>query len=153
MKPIHKFNNGNGATLCNACHVIIETGLTDALLCDECNITYNRLMIESTKEVLQAVKEIAEERIANILKQVDEDYKNYNKSEMSLYKKVRERYHSKSDMFINKATCADLEEFIIEHTNQRVIEELEELLRRAEGSGRNITNVELSLVIKELKQE
>ena len=39
------------------------------------------------------------------------------------------------------------------YANQRVIEELEELLRRAEGSGRNITNVELSLIIKELKQD
>lgn len=66
MEAIHKFNNGNGATLCNTCHVIIETGLTDALLCDECNITYNRLMIESTEGVLQAVKEIAEERIKRL---------------------------------------------------------------------------------------
>jgi GMP synthase (glutamine-hydrolysing) len=24
MKPIHKFNNGNGATLCNECNAIIN---------------------------------------------------------------------------------------------------------------------------------
>ena len=74
MKPIHKFNNGNGATLCNACSVIIETGLTDALLCEECKKDYDRLslMFDSEYRVLQAVKEIAEERIAKIIKKKDE---------------------------------------------------------------------------------
>ena len=36
MKPIHKFNNGNGATICNKCHTIISTGLTNDLLCKDC---------------------------------------------------------------------------------------------------------------------
>lgn len=36
MKPIHKLNNGNGATLCNNCHGIINIGMTDALLCNKC---------------------------------------------------------------------------------------------------------------------
>lgn len=36
MKPIHKFNNGNGATLCHKCSVIISVGLTDDLYCKEC---------------------------------------------------------------------------------------------------------------------
>jgi ATP-dependent Lon protease len=31
--PIHKFNNGNGATLCNKCSKIISTGLTKELYC------------------------------------------------------------------------------------------------------------------------
>ena len=79
MNPIHKLNNGNGATLCNTCHVIIETGLTEALLCDECNITYNRLMIEATKGVLQAVKEMAEERIAKVIKDRAKGYMNLKK--------------------------------------------------------------------------
>lgn len=34
LKPIHKFNNGRGATLCHTCHVIICTGLTDDLYCE-----------------------------------------------------------------------------------------------------------------------
>lgn len=39
-KPIHKFNGGVGATLCNKCSAIISTGLTDALYCYKClNIT------------------------------------------------------------------------------------------------------------------
>lgn len=36
IKPLHKFNNGQGATLCNNCHVIINTGLTDSLYCHKC---------------------------------------------------------------------------------------------------------------------
>jgi hypothetical protein len=32
-QPIHKFNNGNGATLCNKCSKIISTGLTKDLYC------------------------------------------------------------------------------------------------------------------------
>jgi hypothetical protein len=35
LKPIHKFNGGRGATLCNECNVIISEGLTDDLYCEE----------------------------------------------------------------------------------------------------------------------
>ena len=35
MKPIHKFNGGNGATLCHKCNRIISIGLTDDLYCIE----------------------------------------------------------------------------------------------------------------------
>lgn len=31
--PIHKFNNGNGATLCHKCSKIINTGFTKDLYC------------------------------------------------------------------------------------------------------------------------
>jgi hypothetical protein len=38
MKPIHKFNNGNGAMICNNCRTIISTGpKTDDLLCEKCS--------------------------------------------------------------------------------------------------------------------
>ena len=36
MKPIHKFNNGNGATLCNKCSCIITTGFSNELFCNKC---------------------------------------------------------------------------------------------------------------------
>jgi reverse gyrase len=36
MKPIHKFNNGNGATLCHKCNCIISIGFTNDLYCKEC---------------------------------------------------------------------------------------------------------------------
>jgi hypothetical protein len=35
MKPIHKFNGGRGATLCNECRKIIIEGMTDDLYCEE----------------------------------------------------------------------------------------------------------------------
>lgn len=37
MKPIYKFNNGNGATLCCSCRTIISTGKpVKQLLCLKC---------------------------------------------------------------------------------------------------------------------
>lgn len=36
MKPIHKFNNGDGATLCRNCRTIIFRGFIDALYCEKC---------------------------------------------------------------------------------------------------------------------
>ena len=50
MKPIHKFNNGNLATICNQCSVIITTGLTDDLYCNKCR-----------KEMLQDIMKNDEE--------------------------------------------------------------------------------------------
>lgn len=36
-KPIHKFNNGNYATLCNKCNVVISTGINkDQIMCESC---------------------------------------------------------------------------------------------------------------------
>jgi hypothetical protein len=38
MKPLYKYNNGNGAMICNKCRTIISTGpKTDELLCEECS--------------------------------------------------------------------------------------------------------------------
>ena len=37
IKPIHKFNNGSGATLCNLCGVIISVGFTNDLFCEKHN--------------------------------------------------------------------------------------------------------------------
>lgn len=36
MRPIHKFNGGNGATICHDCSRIISVGLTDDIYCDDC---------------------------------------------------------------------------------------------------------------------
>ena len=36
IKPIYKFNGGIGATLCHTCSVIISTGLTKELYCNNC---------------------------------------------------------------------------------------------------------------------
>jgi hypothetical protein len=49
MKPIHKFNGGVGATLCNTCRKIITTGLTDDLYCQDCG--------SKSKYVLQRIND------------------------------------------------------------------------------------------------
>ena len=36
MKPTHKFNSGNKATLCKSCRCIITEGFTNELLCVGC---------------------------------------------------------------------------------------------------------------------
>lgn len=37
MKPIHKYNNGNGAMICNKCRTIISIGpKTEEVLCEKC---------------------------------------------------------------------------------------------------------------------
>lgn len=35
MKPIHKFNDGLGATLCHKCNKITNTGFTNDLYCED----------------------------------------------------------------------------------------------------------------------
>ena len=49
-KPIHKLNNGDGATLCHHCSKIISASLTDALFCSqECAVKDNWSYEESLK--------------------------------------------------------------------------------------------------------
>jgi len=36
VKPIHKFNGGIGATLCNNCGRMISEGMIEELYCDNC---------------------------------------------------------------------------------------------------------------------
>ena len=35
-RPIHKFNGGRGATICNKCRVVIREEFTDELYCETC---------------------------------------------------------------------------------------------------------------------
>ena len=37
IKPIHKFNGGRGATLCNKCNKMISEGMIDHLYCEDCD--------------------------------------------------------------------------------------------------------------------
>jgi hypothetical protein len=52
-KPIHKFNNGRGATLCGKCGVIISEGITEELYCEKC------------KQKQETIEEAAERILAN----------------------------------------------------------------------------------------
>ena len=52
MKPIHKFNNGNGATLCNSCSKIISIGLTEELFCcKQCEAKHRSKMLMFLKQM------------------------------------------------------------------------------------------------------
>jgi hypothetical protein len=54
MEPIHKFNNGRGAMLCNGCRTIISTGpKTDELFCDKCKQKNNIIEIMKSDEELK----------------------------------------------------------------------------------------------------
>ncbi len=51
IKPIHKFNGGLGATLCNSCRKIINVGITNNLFCSiECENKQNRIIPFVPKE-------------------------------------------------------------------------------------------------------
>ena len=53
MKPIHKLNNGLGATLCHECTVIISIGLTKDLYCNNCLTKKKKMMTkEKVKQTL-----------------------------------------------------------------------------------------------------
>jgi hypothetical protein len=49
-KPIHKYNNGLGATLCNKCSIIITTGLQDEIMCESCIKEIEVKLIDEDKE-------------------------------------------------------------------------------------------------------
>lgn len=50
-KPIHKFNNGNYATLCNKCNVVISTGINkDQIMCESCINEIEVKLINEDKE-------------------------------------------------------------------------------------------------------
>ena len=52
IKPIHKFNNGRGATLCNSCSKIISKGLTEDLYCGkECEAKHRAKILMFLKQM------------------------------------------------------------------------------------------------------
>lgn len=61
MEPIHKFNNGRGAMLCNGCRTIISTGpKTEELFCDKCN--------QEVKDYYEQIKKEVHQNIGNLNK-------------------------------------------------------------------------------------
>lgn len=54
MEPIYKFNNGNGAMLCNKCRTIISTGpKTEQLYCAKCNPIIIEVEDQNLHQVLE----------------------------------------------------------------------------------------------------
>lgn len=72
-KPIHKFNNGNGAMLCNYCRTIITIGEpTNDLYCEQC---LNRIKIVKLEEEFNTLKKFHEQ----MDKEVHQNNNNLNK--------------------------------------------------------------------------
>jgi len=66
MKPTHKFNSGNKATLCKSCRCIITEGFTDELLCTDCQ--------EKAIELLYTFRQDAELALENIWGRSDDGF-------------------------------------------------------------------------------
>ena len=69
IKPIHKFNDGDGATLCHCCSKIISVGFTQALYCNE---------ICEQKYLCRAIREIGR-YYEQMDKEVHQNKSNLNK--------------------------------------------------------------------------
>lgn len=68
MTPIHKFNNGNCATLCHCCSKIINRGFIQALYCNEiCESKHNSISKEYYNKIEQQFNEI-KERANNLMR-------------------------------------------------------------------------------------
>jgi hypothetical protein len=63
MEPIHKFNNGRGAMLCNGCRTIISTGpRTEELLCEKCKQIEHIIDMMRSDEELGLYNDIVDEK-------------------------------------------------------------------------------------------
>jgi hypothetical protein len=73
LKPIHKFNSGLGATLCNECYVIISEGLTEDLYCEKCKHKQKlNSLVESWQKRQKEYESLAEKH-----RDSDHTYKKY----------------------------------------------------------------------------
>lgn len=65
MKPIHKFNNGRGAMLCNKCRNIISTGpATKELYCEKCKIKEHVSYInDNIEELDKAIEQFKKDKL------------------------------------------------------------------------------------------
>jgi hypothetical protein len=102
MKPIHKLNNGRGATLCHTCSVIISTGLTKELYCNNCiPTTLKEKFIEAFKSGkrfdIKNAEVIADDFAIDFAEWIDINYFVYNtwdkdvsiKELLEIYKKEK----------------------------------------------------------------
>ena len=60
IKPIHKLNGGTGAILCNECSVIINTGMTEELFCEQHKNKYdaNNVKLKEIPKVKYTLKRL-----------------------------------------------------------------------------------------------
>ena len=90
MEPIHKFNNGRGAMLCNGCRTIISTGpKTEELFCNKCkekNMKYTRT---TTNDIIVNGHEIVAKD--SIVESVIEQLKSRSEVGINKYKTTLDR--------------------------------------------------------------
>lgn len=64
MNIIHKYNGGNGATLCNVCRVIINTGFSNEFYCEHHKKEIME-QIEINEQEFEELKKIYEKNVSN----------------------------------------------------------------------------------------
>jgi len=81
MKPIYKFNNGNGATICHNCRVILKTGTpVNKYLCHDCyaehsitrhfrtwGVSFNKHGVERKYTEHKYISELTDAHLNNII--------------------------------------------------------------------------------------
>jgi hypothetical protein len=115
MKPIHKFNNGRGATLCNQCSVIITTDLTDDLYCNKCR----KEMLQDIMKDDEALGLYFEQMEKEELKQETENLKNFKKlvsDEISPAMKdfIKEKQEILEEAYLNQLIDEGNKEFTLD---------------------------------------
>ena len=73
MKSVHKFNNGNGATLCLKCRTIITTHFSKDLLCSKCQEEVLNILTLFTKS--DDIGDISNAQVLgiNFLKEIEDE--------------------------------------------------------------------------------
>lgn len=108
MKPIHKFNNGVGATLCHQCNCIASLGYTEDLYCKECNKHRKELLIEIMR---------LDESIGLYIEQAK------NEEPKQRLEKYSERFDNDKSLIGNPDTWGKR---IVEEPKQKTLEEVAE---------------------------
>lgn len=92
MEPIHKFNNGRGAMLCNGCRTIISTGpKTEELFCNKCkeeNMKYTRT---TTNDIIVNGHEILSPQKDSVVEAVRDDLLRRSKVGIEKYNTTLDR--------------------------------------------------------------
>ena len=122
MKPIHKLNNGQGATLCNQCSLIISLLHTEDIYCKECKEHRKELLQEDYDRSYQPISlsDVDKETIEQakeMERQKDAKYNEMLCMLQSVLKLQKENYGSGMDTHLAMITKAkEIEQLIKEAT-------------------------------------
>ena len=120
MKPIHKFNNGIGATLCNRCGIIIAEKLTKDILCKKC-ITEQHL-----KNIIQSDEELGlYEEPKNHVKYINDNIEEFDKTWKEFKHNVK--VIPKEEILDNRSSAYEFIDFNKQETLEEAFEKWSEL--------------------------